>query len=104
MIELCFSCIYWGSTRRDILTDLVQKQGISLYLLPNVFNLLSQEYMKNIQIVDDIVRQTETIFSEFFQDEETSFIFTADHGMSEIGNHGDGGTFATHRHFYISNM
>jgi len=58
--------------------------------------------MENIQIVDDIVRQTETIFSEFFQDEETSFIFTADHGMSEIGNHGDGGTFATH--FYISKM
>jgi phosphatidylinositol glycan class N len=48
--------------------------------------------MKNIQVVDDIVRETETIISDFYKDEETSYIFTADHGMSVIGNHGDGGT------------
>ena len=46
--------------------------------------------MKNIQVVDDIVRDTEQLISEFYQDQETSFIFTADHGMSVIGNHGDG--------------
>lgn len=46
--------------------------------------------MNNIQVVDSIVRQTEELFSNFYHDEETSFIFTADHGMSEIGNHGDG--------------
>ncbi|KAF8885809.1 Phosphatidylinositolglycan class N-domain-containing protein [Infundibulicybe gibba] len=50
----------------------------------------SQEYMNNIRVVDSIVRQTEELFSEFYQDEETAFIFTADHGMSTIGNHGDG--------------
>jgi phosphatidylinositol glycan class N len=48
--------------------------------------------MKNIQVVDDIVRQTEALISDFYKDEETSYIFTADHGMSVIGNHGDGGT------------
>ena len=47
--------------------------------------------MNNIKIVDDIVRQTEILFSEYYGDAETSFIFTADHGMSKIGNHGDGG-------------
>ena len=46
--------------------------------------------MNNIMVVDDIVRQTEELFQEFYGDTETSFIFTADHGMSVIGNHGDG--------------
>ncbi|GLB34289.1 putative phosphatidylinositolglycan class N (PIG-N) [Lyophyllum shimeji] len=50
----------------------------------------SREYMKNIQVVDSIVQQTESLINEFYQDDETSFIFTADHGMSVIGNHGDG--------------
>ncbi|CCM05948.1 uncharacterized protein FIBRA_08187 [Fibroporia radiculosa] len=50
----------------------------------------SPEYMANIQVVDEIVKQTEQLFSDFYGDEETSFIFTADHGMSKIGNHGDG--------------
>ncbi|PSR79398.1 hypothetical protein PHLCEN_2v7043 [Hermanssonia centrifuga] len=50
----------------------------------------SKEYMANIQVVDSIVRQTEAMFSEFYKDESTSFVFTADHGMSKIGNHGDG--------------
>lgn len=46
--------------------------------------------MKNIQVVDNIVRETEKLINEFYGDEDTSFIFTADHGMSVIGNHGDG--------------
>ncbi|CAL1697714.1 unnamed protein product [Somion occarium] len=50
----------------------------------------SREYMNNIQVVDNIVRQTEQSFSEFYEDSETAFVFTADHGMSRIGNHGDG--------------
>jgi phosphatidylinositol glycan class N len=48
--------------------------------------------MKNIQVVDQIVRQTETLLQQFYQDDDTSYIFTADHGMSTIGNHGDGRT------------
>jgi len=50
----------------------------------------SPEYMRNIQAVDQIVQRTEQLMVEFYGDEETSFIFTADHGMSVIGNHGDG--------------
>lgn len=53
---------------------------------------VSQEYMNNIRVVDSIVRQTEELLAEFYEDDkETSFVFTADHGMSVIGNHGDGG-------------
>ncbi|KAI0295105.1 PigN-domain-containing protein [Multifurca ochricompacta] len=50
----------------------------------------SKEYMNNIRVVDDIVRETEQLMSGFYGDQETSYIFTADHGMSRIGNHGDG--------------
>ncbi|KXN81842.1 GPI ethanolamine phosphate transferase 1 [Leucoagaricus sp. SymC.cos] len=50
----------------------------------------STEYMRNIQAVDKIVQRTEEILREFYNDDETSYIFTADHGMSVIGNHGDG--------------
>jgi hypothetical protein len=46
--------------------------------------------MQNIMVVDDIVRQTEDLVSSFYDDEETAYVFTADHGMSIIGNHGDG--------------
>ena len=49
--------------------------------------------MKNIQIVDSIVQQTEELFDAFFQDNKTVYVFTADHGMSNIGNHGDGSEF-----------
>ena len=48
--------------------------------------------MENIKVVDDIVKRAERLVSEFYGDEETVFVFTADHGMSKIGNHGDGGT------------
>ena len=48
--------------------------------------------MENIKVVDNIVERTDRLVSEFYGDEETVFVFTADHGMSEIGNHGDGST------------
>ncbi|KAK0476908.1 alkaline-phosphatase-like protein [Armillaria luteobubalina] len=55
----------------------------------------SLEYVNNIQVVDGIVKETENLFYNFFQDTETSYIFTADHGMSVVGNHGDGNPDST---------
>ena len=47
--------------------------------------------MNNIAAVDTIVQQVESLFDSFYNsDNDTSYIFTADHGMSVIGNHGDG--------------
>ena len=60
-------------------------------------DILTQEYMRNIKVVDDVVRLTENLFTDYYGDAETSFIFTADHGMSKIGNHGDGGLTSTIR-------
>ncbi|KAI6012879.1 Phosphatidylinositolglycan class N-domain-containing protein [Pisolithus microcarpus] len=56
----------------------------------HAYRPFSEEYMRNIQVVDNIVDEVENLVSHFYGDQETSYIFTADHGMSRIGNHGDG--------------
>ncbi|KAF8416965.1 Phosphatidylinositolglycan class N-domain-containing protein [Tirmania nivea] len=51
----------------------------------------SKEYLRNIRIVDDGVSRISQIVNDFYQnDGNTSWIFTADHGMSDWGSHGDG--------------
>lgn len=50
----------------------------------------SKEYLRNIQIVDQGVREITEIIENFYNDGETAFVFTADHGMSDWGSHGDG--------------
>ncbi|KAI6115533.1 Phosphatidylinositolglycan class N-domain-containing protein [Pisolithus croceorrhizus] len=56
----------------------------------HAYRPFSKEYMRSIQVVDNIVDEVENLFSNFYGDQETSYVFTADHGMSKIGNHGDG--------------
>ncbi|KAG9124370.1 Glycosyl phosphatidyl inositol anchor synthesis, partial [Ceratobasidium sp. 392] len=57
----------------------------------------SKEYMDNIIHVDRIVEEVERMLTEFYEHDDapedtsgTAYVFTADHGMSVIGNHGDG--------------
>ncbi|KAK4499371.1 hypothetical protein PRZ48_009884 [Zasmidium cellare] len=50
----------------------------------------SREYLHNIQIVDQGVEEITNIINNFYGDDETAFVFTADHGMSDWGSHGDG--------------
>lgn len=51
----------------------------------------SKEYLRNIKIVDDGVARITEIVNDFYGDDgKTSWIFTADHGMSDWGSHGDG--------------
>ena len=45
----------------------------------------SDIYMKNIQIVDGIVQRLETLIENYYSnDKETTYVFTADHGSSEL--------------------
>ena len=53
-----------------------------------------EAYAKNVRVVDDGVRRLSAAFKERFGSDEkdggTAFVFTADHGMSSRGAHGDG--------------
>lgn len=42
-------------------------------------------YQLNLQYVDRGVQVIEQLFEEFFNDGKTSYVFTADHGMTNWG-------------------
>lgn len=50
----------------------------------------SKEYLRNIKVVDQGVKETVELIKKFYSDDRTAFVFTADHGMSDWGSHGDG--------------
>ncbi len=50
----------------------------------------SKEYLHNIKVVDQGVQEVTKLVEDFYNDGKTAFVFTADHGMSDFGSHGDG--------------
>ncbi|KAI9754353.1 MAG: Glycosyl phosphatidyl inositol anchor synthesis [Chaenotheca gracillima] len=50
----------------------------------------SREYLHNIKVVDQGTQQITKLIEDFYGDGKTAFVFTADHGMSDWGSHGDG--------------
>ncbi|KAI9677762.1 MAG: Glycosyl phosphatidyl inositol anchor synthesis [Trizodia sp. TS-e1964] len=50
----------------------------------------SREYLHNIKVVDKGVEEITKLIEDFYADDRTAFVFTADHGMSDWGSHGDG--------------
>ncbi|EOO01453.1 putative gpi ethanolamine phosphate transferase 1 protein [Phaeoacremonium minimum UCRPA7] len=50
----------------------------------------SKEYLNNIKVVDQGVKEITELINKFYADDRTAFVFTADHGMSDWGSHGDG--------------
>lgn len=50
----------------------------------------SKEYLHNIKIVDQGVKEITELVGRFYGDDRTAFVFSADHGMSDWGSHGDG--------------
>jgi phosphatidylinositol glycan class N len=54
------------------------------------FRPYSKQYLHNIKVVDQGVQEITELFEQFYGDGDTAFVFTADHGMSDWGSHGDG--------------
>jgi len=54
------------------------------------FRPYSKEYLNNLKIVDQGVREITELIDRFYGDDRTAYVFTADHGMSDWGSHGDG--------------
>jgi phosphatidylinositol glycan class N len=50
----------------------------------------SKEYLHNIKVVDSGVQEITQLIENFYNDGKTAYVFTADHGMSDWGSHGDG--------------
>ena len=50
----------------------------------------SREYLYNIKVVDEGVKEITELVESFYGDGKTAFVFSADHGMSDYGSHGDG--------------
>ncbi|WOK96386.1 GPI ethanolamine phosphate transferase 1 [Canna indica] len=50
----------------------------------------SSIYLNNVKVVDKIAEDVYNLLESYFNDNKTAYIFTADHGMSDKGSHGDG--------------
>ncbi|EEB08990.1 pig-N [Schizosaccharomyces japonicus yFS275] len=51
----------------------------------------SKDYVENIQYVDTNLQRVVEMVNKYYEDDKaTSWVFTADHGMSDYGSHGDG--------------
>ncbi|KAK8996058.1 hypothetical protein V6N11_076307 [Hibiscus sabdariffa] len=50
----------------------------------------SSIYLNNVKVVDHIAERIYNLLENYYKDNLTSYIFTADHGMSDKGSHGDG--------------
>ncbi|XAR51820.1 hypothetical protein NMG60_11006561 [Bertholletia excelsa] len=50
----------------------------------------SSIYLNNVKVVDRIAERVYNLVESYFKDNRTAYVFTADHGMSDKGSHGDG--------------
>ncbi|KAF1860089.1 hypothetical protein Lal_00027942 [Lupinus albus] len=50
----------------------------------------SSIYLNNVKVVDHVAESVYNLVEDYFKDNQTAYIFTADHGMSDKGSHGDG--------------
>lgn len=82
-----------NTTLNDLLRQ--DKNVFFLHLLGldttgHAYRPYSKEYLHNIKVVDQGTSEIYQLMQDFYQDDSTAYVFTADHGMHDLGSHGDG--------------
>ncbi|KAI1192656.1 GPI ethanolamine phosphate transferase 1 [Nemania serpens] len=89
--------LFAAAGKNSTLNDALRQNKIVFFLhllgldtTGHSFRPYSKEYLRNIKVVDEGVKEVTSIIQKFYADDRTAFVFTADHGMSDWGSHGDG--------------
>ena len=88
----------FNAASKNATLDAVLRQDMNVFFLHllgldttgHAYRPYSREYLHNIKIVDQGVKEITKLVEDFYADGKTAFVFTADHGMSDWGSHGDG--------------
>lgn len=78
----------YAELRRDKLVFFLHLLGLDT--TGHGYRPYSNEYLHNVKVVDQGVEEITRLIDRFYADDKTAFVFTADHGMSDWGSHGDG--------------
>jgi GPI ethanolamine phosphate transferase 1 len=89
--------LFSAATQNQTLNAALREDRIVLFLhllgldtTGHSYRPYSKEYLNNLKVVDQGVKEVTDLIQRFYGDDRTAFIFTADHGMSDWGSHGDG--------------
>ncbi|XP_021857442.2 uncharacterized protein [Spinacia oleracea] len=92
-----FQSLLNNSKEDQNLEHLLKQDGIAIFLHllgcdsnGHAHRPFSSIYLNNVKVVDHIAERVYNLLEGHFKDNRTAYIFTADHGMSDKGSHGDG--------------
>lgn len=92
-----FQSLLNGSKEDQNLQSLLHQDNIVVFLHlmgcdsnGHAYRPFSSTYLNNVKVVDGIAERVNYLVEGYFKDNRTAYIFTADHGMSDKGSHGDG--------------
>ena len=89
--------MFAAAEKNRTLNDALRKKKVAFFLhllgldtTGHSYRPYSKEYLYNLKVVDQGVKEMTQLIQKFYGDDRTAFVFTADHGMSDWGSHGDG--------------